>query len=290
MAQTLPYLPWLRSFEAAARRRNFTIAAEELGLTQAAVSQHIKALEAALGVALFQRGRRGVELSAEGAAYLPHVQAAFARLVHTAADLFGDNRRTEVRLITPASFGALWIAPRLGAFSEAVPGVTLAISTMTTPADYAATTAELEIRFGNGSWPGFEAHRLTTELLTPVCAPALARAGWQSLPLLTVRGAREMWRDWFRMAGGGPAPAATHSFDTFVIAFEAAKGGAGVLLGSRPLIDAALAQGDLVRLSPLDLPSPNGHFLVYRAHEAQSPRLSDTVDWFIRQAGSEAGR
>lgn len=285
MADPLPYLPWLRSFEAAARRLNFTLAAEELGLTQAAVSQQIKSLELQLGVQLFQRGRRGVELSAQGAAYLPHVQAAFASLSHTTAELFGGARGTELRLVTPASFGALWLAPRLAAFTAAVPGVTLAISTMTQPGDYAAAAADLEIRFGTGSWPGLQSHRLTTEYMTPVCAPSLAVEDWQDLPLLTVRGARGMWRDWFMMAGS-PAPARPfHSFDTFVVALEAAKAGAGVLLGSRPLIDAALLKGDLVRLSTLDLPSPNGHFLSFRAEEAQPPARRAAVNWFIREAG-----
>lgn len=288
MPDTLPHLPWLRSFEAAARRLNFTLAAEELGLTQAAVSQQIKALEQELGVGLFRRGRRGVELSAEGAAYLPHVQAAFAGLAHSTAELFGGARGTELRLVTPASFGALWLAPRLAAFSTAVPGVTLAISTMTQPGDYVAAGADLEIRFGTGGWPGLQAHRLTTELMTPVAAPEIAQANWQDLPLLTVRGAREMWRDWFRMAGSpGPTPA-FHSVDTFVVALEAAKAGAGVLLGSRPLIDGALRRGEVVRLSPLELPSPNGHFLAYRAEEARSPAHRAAVGWFMREAGRPA--
>ncbi|MFN4144088.1 LysR substrate-binding domain-containing protein [Aestuariivirga sp.] len=285
MADDLPHLPWLRSFEAAARRLNFTLAAEELGLTQAAVSQQIKALEHRLGVSLFRRGRRGVELSADGAAYLPHVQAAFASLSHTTAELFGSTRSAELRLVTPASFGALWLAPRLAAFTAAVPGVALAVSTMTLPGDYAAAEADLEIRFGTGSWPGLQSHRLTTEYLTPVASPSLASEDWQEMPLLTVRGAREMWRDWFMMAGR-PAPArAFHSFDTFLIALEAAKAGAGILLGSRPLVDAALLRGDLVRLSDLDLPSPSGHFLSYRAEEAQSPAHRAAVNWFLREAG-----
>jgi DNA-binding transcriptional LysR family regulator len=288
MADHLPHLPWLRSFEAAARRLSFTLAAEELGLTQAAVSQQIKTLEHSLGVSLFLRGRRGVELSADGAAYLPHVQAAFASLAHTTDELFGGARKTEVKLITPASFGALWLAPRLPAFTKALPGVTLTIQTMTNPGDYAETAADLEIRFGAGHWPGLQSHRLTTEHMTPVCAPTLRTDAWQELPLLAVRGAREMWRDWFMMIGSVSMPRGVHSFDTFVMALEAAKAGAGILLGSRPLIDAALLKGELVRLSDLDLPSPHGHFLAYRAEEAQTPALHATINWLLREAGRMA--
>lgn len=288
MSELLPHLPWLRSFEAAARRLNFTLAGEELGLTQAAVSQQVKALEASLGVTLFHRGRRGVELTAEGAAYLPHVQSAFAGLAHTTQELFGGTREIEVRLVAPASFAALWLAPRLPGFTQANPGLTLAVTTMNTPADYAAANAGLEIRFGIGQWPGLQSHRLTTERLTPVCAPPLARGTWQDLPLLTVRGAREMWRDWFLMAGETTVSRPSHSFDTFVIALEAAKAGAGVLLGSRPLVDGALARRELIRLSDLELPSPNGHFLAYRAEEMLTPPHRAAINWFLREAGRDA--
>lgn len=288
MTTSLPYLPWLRSFEAAARRLNFTQAGEELGLTQAAVSQQVKALEQTLGTSLFRRGRRGVELTAEGAAYLPHVQKAFAAIAHSTGELFGGTRRTEIRLISPASFATIWLAPRLKNFSIDVPGVTLATSTMTNPADYAAAEADLEIRFGTGQWPGLQSHRLTTEYMTPVCAPGLARADWLSLPLLTVRGAREMWQDWFRMEGVPPASGGALHFDTFIVALEAARAGAGVLLGSRPLIDAALQDGGLVRLSGLNLPSPNGHFLAYRAEQAQGPAHRMTVEWLLREAARTA--
>ncbi len=288
MTDPLPHLPWLKSFEACARRLNFTLAGEELGLTQAAVSQHIRTLEARLGVALFQRDRRGVELSAEGAAYLPHVQSAFATLAHTTQELFGSVRGTEIKLIAPASFATLWLAPRLADFTAANPGVVLAISTMNTPTDYASANADLEIRFGIGQWPGLQSHRLSTERLTPVCAPSLAPRGkakaWHDLPLLTVRGGREMWRDWFLMTNETPVSPPSHSFDTFLIALEAAKAGAGVLLGSRPLVDTALARHEISRLSDLELPSPNGHFLAYRAEKALAPAQRACVNWFLREA------
>ena len=100
-----------------------------------------------------------------------------------------------------------------------------------------------------------------------------------------MRGARGLRQDWFEIAGGPPPARPFHSFDTFVVALEAAKAGAGVLLGSRPLIDAALLKGELVRLSALDLPSPNGHFLSFRAEEAQPPARRAAVNWFIREAG-----
>ena len=157
---------------------------------------------------------------------------------------------------------------------------------MHVPADYASVAADLEIRFGMGHWPGLTAYRLTNERLTPVCAPAALAGGrdWQALPLLAVRGAREMWRDWFALADLPPARRPSLVFDTFAVALEACRGGAGVLLGSRPLIDTAVEKGDLLRLSDRDLLSPNGHFLCVSADEALGPPRQATINWFLRQA------
>jgi len=282
----LPHLPWLRSFEAAARHLNFTLAGEELGLTQAAMSQHVSALEAALGVKLFYRRQRGVDLTPEGAAYLPHVQSALAGLARSTADLFGNRRGTEISIVAPISFAALWLAPRLAAFRKANPSITLNFTTAHVPADYPADTGDFEIRFGTGAWPGLQAWRLTNEKLTPVCAPALLprkSKDWQHLPILTVKGPREMWRDWFARAKVEPSRPVL-SFDSFIAAHNAALAGAGVLLGSRPLIDPALYEQRLVRLSPIEIESPNGHFLAIRTTLSLGPPHQRVLEWFLDEA------
>ena len=282
----LPHLPWLRSFEAAARRLNFTLAGEELGLTQAAMSQHVSALEAALGAKLFHRRQRGVELTADGAAYLPHVQTALAGLARSTADLFGERRGTEITIVSPISFAALWLAPRLADFQKSNPAITLTMITAHVPADYPADSGDFEIRFGLGSWPGSQVWRLTHERLTPACAPALLSRkskDWQHLPLLTVKGPREMWRDWFAKARIEPARPVL-SFDSYIAAQAAAIAGAGVLLGSRPLIDPALQSRDLVRLSPVELESPNGHFLAARTSLSLGPPHQRVLEWFLAEA------
>jgi DNA-binding transcriptional LysR family regulator len=282
----LPHLPWLRSFEAAARRLNFTLAGDELGLTQAAMSQHVSALEEVLGVKLFHRRQRGVELTADGAAYLPHVQTALAGLARSTADLFGERRGTEIAIVAPISFAALWLAPRLADFRKANPAITLTITTAHVPADYPADVGDFEIRFGTGSWPARQAWRLTTERLTPVCAPSLLPRepkDWRHLPLLTVKGPREMWRDWFARAKIEPARPVM-SFDSFIAAHNATIAGAGVMLGSRPLIDAALQSRSLHLLSPIELESPNGHFLAARSTLSLGPPHQRVLEWFLEQS------
>ncbi|MBL8582346.1 MAG: LysR family transcriptional regulator [Rhizobiaceae bacterium] len=259
----MPPLDWLRSFEAAARLSSFTRAASELGLTQAAVSQHIGSLEGRLRCKLFTRLPRGVQLTPQGAAYLPHIQAAFGIIGSTTAELFTPSVRQRVTIRSPISFAVLMLAPAIPEMSAALPHVQLDVVTIHVPADYEQQDNDLDIRFGGGAFAGRLARRLTLERLVPVAAPRLAsRENWTSLPLLTVAGAREMWAEWFAAAGmPSPLGATRHRFDSFVAAQEASCHGAGALLGSRPLVDAALRDGRLARLSSFELRSDSGHYL-----------------------------
>lgn len=279
---TMPPLGWLRSFEAAARLSNFTAAAAELGLTQAAVSQHIRFLEERLKTRLFARLARGVALSPEGAAYLPHIQSAFATIGNSTSELFEPRALQTVSIRIPISFALLVLVPALPDLAKALPQVRLDLVTIHRPTDYDQPGSALDIRFGNGSFPGREADRLTVERLVPVAAPPLAReADWTSLPLLLVAGAREMWAEWFAAAGLSGQPRRSHRFDSFVAAMEAAKAGAGALLGSRPLVDAALKEKALVRLSDFELSSPSGHFLTRPSSSRLSGAEQDFRHWLL---------
>lgn len=276
----LPPLDWLRSFEAAARHANFTAGANELGLTQAAVSQHIRLLEHRLERPLFVRQPRGVTITPEGAAYLPHIQAAFAAIANSTQELFETRTVERVVLRSPVSFATLILSRCLPALSRDLPFLQLQIETIHRPADYADGFDGLDIRFGDGAFAGRTALRLTTESLLPVAAPDLAAASdWTALPLLGVVGARGMWRDWFAAAGLVPPLRTAHRFDTFVAAFEAARAGAGVLLGSRPLVDAALAQGSLVALSGVALHHGHGHFLTAPAGRSPGRAEAEFRQW-----------
>ncbi|TPM38641.1 LysR family transcriptional regulator [Mesorhizobium sp. B2-3-4] len=286
---TLPPLDWLRSFEAAARLSNFTAAAAELGLTQAAVSQHIRLLEERLKTRLFSRLARGVALSPEGAAYLPHIQSAFATIGSSTAELFEPRAVRTVSVRVPISFALLALVPVLPDLAEALPRIQLDVVTIHRPTDYDLPGSVLDIRFGNGSFPGREAERLTAERLVPVASPALAGAAdWTSLPLLLVAGAREMWAEWFAAAGLAGHPQRSHRFDSFVAAMEAAKAGAGVLLGSRPLIDAALDSGALVPLSDFELSSMSGHFLTRPSTAQLTGAEQDFRHWLPRRLAGKA--
>lgn len=282
LTEPLPPLGWLRAFEAAARRLNFTEAAMELGITQAAVSQQIRLLESTLGTTLFRRLRRGVALTAEGAAYLPHVQSGFAILSRSTRELFSPRASGTVRLRSPISFAVLWLAPRLREIGESGLGISIDISTIHVPEHYGAPDTDFDIRFGVEPFPGRRAVRLTEERLVPVAARSYGGGpdeDWTSLPRLSLSGGREMWSQWFSFAGLSPQDGPAHRFDSFVAALAAALAGAGVLLGSRPLIDGLLASGELKRLSDRELASASGHYLTYAEGRSLTSAAITFLHW-----------
>lgn len=270
----LPPLEWLRVFEAAGRLGNFTAAADELGLTQAAVSQRIRNLESRLGTRLFDRLPRGVEMTADGEAYLPHVHAALAALRRGTVDLFGAPRR-KITIAAPASVTSFWIAPRLAALIKQRPNLHVSITTVHRPADFAAADADLEVRFGDGEWPGQRALRLYNEVIGPVCAPALltgTQEDWRRLPLIAVSGPRYGWSEWAAAYGTAPPAPPVLRFDSMAPALHAAIGGAGVLLASLPLATAEIRAGRLVRLREPALNMRAGYWMIWSDAAQIGPR------------------
>lgn len=263
----LPPLNWLRTFEAAARLESFSAAAAELALTQPAVSQHIRQLEATLQRQLFRRLRHGVQLTADGVAYLPHVQAALSGLTRATRDLFGADAPESVSIAAPASISALWLAPRLGALRTDHPGIAITVSSVYRPVDYETIGADIEIRFGEGDWSHRTALPLMAEELSPVAAPQLlasaADEDWKQLPAIAITGPRAGWSAWSRVAGLAPPSRIVIRFDSFLPALEAATAGAGTLLASLPLSRDALAAGRVQRLSDVVLTVSGGHWVTY---------------------------
>ncbi len=264
----LPPLEWIVSFEAAARLGNFTAAAEELGLTQAAVSQHLRKLESRLNTRFFHRLARGVQLTAEGEAYLPHARTAIETLARATEDLFGGPAVRTVSVACSASFASLVLAPRVREFQRLSPDIRLSVHAVHRPADYDAVQADLDIRLGSGDWPGRWADLLFREVQSPVCAPSLTPgAGGRDLaayPALAVSGVRAGWSEWAAVAAEPPPTRIVARFDSFAPALRAAETGAGVLLGSLRLCRDALAAGRLVRLSDQVLTSASGFWLTGR--------------------------
>ena len=253
-----PRLNVLRTFEAAGRNLSFSLAAEELNISQAAVSQQMRQLEAYLGAALFVRHHRRLSLTTTGQAYLSAVHEALDRLDSVTDQLFPDRQQQVVTLRCTASVAALWLAPRLGAFQKRHPEIDLRIKTL--DQDYGErdlSGADLEIVIANKGVRAARAGKLLTATIAPVCSPKLLsrRTGLSdprdvlAFELIHVLGYDDDWHRWFRRHGlRKVAVPRGLAVDGSLIAIEAAQRGDGVMLGRRPFIDAYLQSGDLVEV------------------------------------------
>src|SRR5687767_12070479 len=207
---SLPPLSAIRCFEAAARHQSFTRAAEELGMTQAAVSYQIKLLEERVGGALFKRGARGVTLTETGQRLAPAISGAFARLRAAFEEVVETGGRT-LTVSTIATIAANWLVPRLGSFQRAHPDITVRLDVTSELVDFARAEIDLAIRSGKGEWTGLVAHRLLSIEYTPMLSPRLLaglpplKTPSNLLAMPLIGPSDEWWIDWFAAAGGAAA-------------------------------------------------------------------------------------
>lgn len=284
----LPPLNWLRAFECAARHMSFTAAAEELGVSQAAVSQQVRQLEDLLGAPLFKRLARGIALTDAGVAYLPALRDSFTRIARETEQVFGQLGERPVTVRAPPTLAALWLAPRLRELPAKHPDIQVRVTTAWTPADFGGDGIDLEIRYGAGGWPGVQSRRLFAEQYFPVASPGLAgdlapgkAAELARRPLLHVLGEREGWGEFFRAEGVNAAPSEGPQFDSLLVALHAATAGAGVALATAPIADPLLASGALVECGFERRPARAAHHVVLPTQDT-SPEAATVADWLLR--------
>ncbi len=284
------YLPLnaLRAFEVSARHLSFTRAAEELSVTQTAVSMQVKNLEQRLGVALFRRLPRGLALTDEGLALLPVVAQSFGRIADVLAQ-FDDGRRREVLTVgVVGTFAVGWLMPRLREFQQQHPFVDLRLLTNNNRVDLAGEGLDYAIRFGDGAWHGTEAERLFEAPLAPMCAPAIAARLRTPVDLgaeTLLRSYRsDEWRRWFAAAGAACPPLRGFVFDSSLALAEAAAQEAGVALLPVLMFERELRQGRLV--------CPFGQRIVLGAYwltrlksRSQTAAMTAFREWLQSHAG-----
>lgn len=288
MPNDLPPLTWLRAFEAAARTLSFTHAGEELHLTQAAISKHVKALEQHLHQPLFLRRPRGLELTKSGAAYLPKVQDALQRLAIGTREVFGAGRNAVLTVRCAVAFATNWLMPRLPDYLGKHPGKTLRLLSSVWNEPFDAEDIDLDIQYGTGDWPGCKSHRLTWESITPLCAPGCRLRVPEDLRnqrLLHVLGYHEGWGLWLKAAGvsGVDAGSGLH-LDNSLTAAELAAQGAGVALGRSSLSAQALASGRLIAPFALAVPIDEAFHLIEPVGGPRHPDAAGFTDWLVAAA------
>jgi LysR family transcriptional regulator, glycine cleavage system transcriptional activator len=269
-SNSLPPLPWLRAFEVSARHLSFTAAAQELALSQAAVSKQIKLLELKVGEPLFHRFPRSLRLTKAGEAFLPKVVDAFERLAAGASEVFGPRQSDVLTVRASVGFAVNWLAPRLPDFIARHPHVSLRLLSSVWNDDDAGEAFDFDIRYGDGHWPGVKSDRLTRESLTPVCSPAFLASHSLTNPnalaqhtLIHVLGYKEGWALWLKKAGViTPLDNAGIQVDTSLLAFKLAAAGAGVALGRTSMQEQDIKAGNLVMPFDLKVPIEEGFHLI----------------------------
>lgn len=276
-------LLWLQAFESAARTLSFTAAGNELGVTQAAISQRIRLLEDRLGQKLFVRHARSLSLTPAGQAWLPSIHDAFSRISEGTSEVFGITSERPVTLRATPVIQQSWLAPRLVALHRQKPTILLRLVSAIWPDDFGPEGADIEIRYGRGEWSGLEMLPLGDEHLLPVCAPALARslnvpADLAGHTLLHAVGFGVGWPGWLQAAGIAHLESECRSLtcDNQVMTLALASQGGGVALTHHRLLEQ---REDLVAPFDMSVPSDERFWLVRPSKRQVSDEAADVWAW-----------
>lgn len=296
MPRRLPSLNGLRAFEAAARHLSFTRAAEELSVTQAAVSHQVKTLEEQIGLPLFRRLNRALILTDEGQTLFPAVRDALDALAEAADRLYSRNVAGPLTVSVLPSFAVKWLVPRMSQFQQLHPGIDLRITAADRLVDFVRDSVDVAVRFGAGSWPGLRADFVVDEYVMPVCAPALAARLRDPSDLARMTLLHEEmaplprfpdWATWLAAAGArgvnhekGPRFSHTH------ILLQAAIDGQGVAMAQMLFAVDDIAEGRLVTPFDLKLATGYAYYVVCLAAAADRPKIRAFRDWVISGAQS----
>ena len=295
----LPPLDGLRAMLVSGETGSFTLAAEVLGLTHGAVSRRVAAVEAWLGVAVFERHGRGVRLTPAGQRFTRQVRQALEALEQTSERWRPGRGRSTVRLSVVPSFAKLWLIPRLAGLLEVLPDIRIELTADHRTVDLAADEADLVIRYGSGEWPGLQARHLFSESLLPAGAPGvverLGRApddeALARRPLLHDSDSSQ-WRAWFARGGTRYRPKPDdRRFEDYDLVLAAAEGGLGLALVRLPLAKSWLASGRLVAASSRRVENPLGHYVAHRRDEHRPGvlRLADALCSLAHDEGAGPG-
>lgn len=295
MSRRLPPLNSLRVFEAAARHLSFTRAAEELFVTQAAVSHQIKALEEFLGLKLFRRRNRSLLLTEEGQSYFLDIKEIFSSLSEATDKVLERSAKGALTISLPPSFAIQWLVPRLSDFNNQEPDIDVRIKAVDMDEGSLTEDVDVAIYYGRGNWPGLRVELLYQEQLLPLCSPQVLL---NEKPLSTIDDlrfhtllhdtSRKDWKSFvkqFNLEGMNVNHGPIFSHSTMVL--QAAAHGQGIALGNNVLAQPELDAGRLVAPFEELLVSKNAFYLVCSEKQADTGRIATFREWILSKARSE---
>jgi len=298
----LPALSQLHTFEAVARRKSFTAAAEELCLTQSAVSRQIRALEDSLGQTLFHRKHRVIEVTPEGDRLFEAVTRALDEIVQCVDGLRAANETPQITVSASVAFSYYWLMPRLERFTQRCPNVDLRVLATDQQADLRKGETDIAVLYGDGQWGGVEAQRLFGEQVYPVCSPGYLQAHPELLrpcdlldqTLLHLDGGGNIWgavnwQIWMAQQGvtGQPLRRGIR-LNSYPMVLQGAVSGRGVALGWSYITDPMLADGSLICPVGKPLETQNSYYIGTSVNRRSNPAVASFFQWILEEISEDA--
>ena len=286
----------LVTFEAAARFKSYTLAAVELHITHSAISQQMRVLEDSLGVSLFERRGRQMQLTPEGAQLLKQIQPALRQISRALAQVKSEQRTPAIHVATLQSFATFWLLPRLGKFQSKHPELAIHIHASLGLVNLDRQQIDIAIRFGLGQWEACDAEKLLDDHIYPVCSPNFNGGRFPKSPkqldhfrILCVENGRE-WQRWGEQAGIaiGDFKHESHLSDSNLM-LTAAKAGQGIAVARHSLVAEEIAAGNLIRLFDVIAPSDYNYYIVTTTGLKKSEALIAFEQW-LRDEAKEFAR
>ena len=294
MSKRLPPLNALRVFDAAARHLSFTRAADELFVTQAAVSHQIKSLEDFLGLKLFRRRNRSLLLTEEGQSYFQDIKEIFSQLTEATRKLQSRSAKGALTVSLLPSFAIQWLVPRLSSFNSAYPGIDVRIQAVDREVDKLADDVDVAIFYGRGNWPGLRVEKLYAEYLLPVCSPLLLTG---DKPIKTPEdlakhtllhdASRRDWQTYTRQLGLNLNVQQGPIFSHSAMVLQAAIHGQGVALANNVMAQSEIEAGRLACPFNDVLVSKNAFYLVCHDSQAELGKIAAFRQWILARAAAE---
>ena len=295
MAKRIPPLNALKAFEAAAKHLSFTKAAEELFVTQAAISHQIKLLEDFLSIKLFLRKNRTLLLTEDGQAYYSDIKDIFSHIVDATERLLNRGAKGSITVAMPPSFAAKWLVPRISQFSTMYPDIDVRIKAVDFDEGFLDESTDIAIYYGRGRWQGLHSEQLHKEYLTPLCSPMLFASDKPleelsdlSEHILLHDSSRDNWKYWLKefdikKINVNQGPIFSHS----MLVLQAAALGQGIALGNTLLAKPEIDAGRLICPFEERVESKDGFYIVSENSEHEQEKITLFREWLLSQVEEE---
>jgi len=287
----LPSINLLIAFEAVARTESVSTAALELSLTQSAVSRQLQKLEHQLGIELFTRSKKRLKLTPVGDDYVRDIREALQQISQASLRLKVNPEGGVLNLGVLPTFGARWLAPRMGEFLDANPGISLNLNTRIAPFDFELENLDAAIHFGTPSWPGTEHTILMNEMVVPACSPEFARQNkieepkdMLKMPLLQLQTRPNAWAQWMTTHGVTEQPVPGTLFDQFATMSQAAIYGVGIALLPPFLVEGEFSDGRLIPAFGQPTASSGNYYFEWPKKNSNYGPLIRFRDWITKAA------